>query len=171
MVSLSDSKFPALLQSKSVRLASSHLYQPFEQDKMGTLQSLFGKPPDQLGHLFICLHPEAAAGVLHSSCTQQKSPSPSLATCRTLGILKLLVALAGALSILAFAAASNPLCKPSELEKSHHAAWDSLVVAANWLCLHIAEGDAHCTCRGFWILVGADCQRACPAGRHCRAGA
>ena len=58
----------AFLQVKSVRLASSHLYQPFEQDKMGTLQSLFGKPPNQLEHLFVCLHPEAAAGALHSNC-------------------------------------------------------------------------------------------------------
>ena len=48
---------------------------------MGTLQSLFGKPPNQLEHLFICLHPEAAAGALHSDCTKQRSPSPSLAAC------------------------------------------------------------------------------------------
>ena len=66
---MSDSNCPAHLQVKSVRLASSHLYQPFEQDKMGTLQSLFGKPPNQLEHLFVCLHPEAAAGALHSNCT------------------------------------------------------------------------------------------------------
>ena len=52
-----------VIKASAVRLVSSHLYQPFEQDKMGTLQSLFGKVPGTADQLYICLHPASAPGL------------------------------------------------------------------------------------------------------------
>ncbi|KAL3142941.1 hypothetical protein ABBQ38_003227 [Trebouxia sp. C0009 RCD-2024] len=49
-----------VIKASAVRLVSSHLYQPFEQDKMGSLQSLFGKVAGSTDQLYICLHPASA---------------------------------------------------------------------------------------------------------------
>ncbi|DBB16594.1 TPA: hypothetical protein ACH3X3_014851 [Trebouxia sp. C0006] len=49
-----------VIKASAVRLVSSHLYQPFQQEKMGTLQSLFGKVPGTADQLYICLHPASA---------------------------------------------------------------------------------------------------------------
>jgi len=51
-----------VIKASAVRLVSSHLYQPFQQEKMGTLQSLFGKVPGTADQLYICLHPASAPG-------------------------------------------------------------------------------------------------------------
>lgn len=52
-----------VIKASAVRLVSSHLYQPFDQEKMGTLQSLFGKVPGTADQLYICLHPASAPGL------------------------------------------------------------------------------------------------------------
>ena len=52
-----------VIRASAVRLVSSHLYQPFQQEKMGTLQSLFGKVPGTADQLYICLHPASAPGL------------------------------------------------------------------------------------------------------------
>ena len=51
-----------VIKASAVRLVSSHLYQPFQQEKVGNLQSLFGNVPGTADQLYICLHPASAPG-------------------------------------------------------------------------------------------------------------
>ena len=68
-----------VIKASAVRLVSSHLYQPFEQDKMGSLQSLFGKVAGTTDQLYICLHPASAPGPCPvSQASPIYSPWPTL---------------------------------------------------------------------------------------------
>ena len=65
-----------VIKASAVRLVSSHLYQPFDHEKMGTLQSLFGKVPGTADQLYICLHPASAPGLVLAvnACYQGITP-------------------------------------------------------------------------------------------------